>query len=84
MRRSRSSFGVGHASKGAAKVCARASLVGRLWLVEWVDQFGGRLRMRSASSRSAVALNHAVIPVSSRQRTPFCWLCEFARVARLR
>ena len=78
MRRSRSSFGVRHASKGAAKVCARAGLVSRLWFVEWVDQFGGRLAVRSASSRSAVALDDVNIPVSSRQRTPFCWICEFA------
>jgi hypothetical protein len=82
MRRSRSSFGFGHASKGAAKVCARASLVSRLWFVEWVDQFGGRLKVRSASSRSAVALDIVNIPVSSRQRTPFR-MCEFAAIVRL-
>jgi hypothetical protein len=84
MRRSRSSFGIRHASKGAAKVCARASLVGGLWFIEWVDQFGGRLGVRSALSRSAVALDDVDIPVSSRQRTPFCWKCEFASVVRLR
>jgi hypothetical protein len=46
VRRRRSGFAVGHSSKGAAKVRARPSLMGRFWLVERVDELGGRLRVR--------------------------------------
>jgi hypothetical protein len=83
MRRSRSSVGIGHARKCAAKVCARTSLVSRLWLVEWIDQFGGRLGMRLASTESAVALDYVDVPVSSRQRTPCRQMSRFAAIAGL-
>ena len=78
MGRSSSSLAVGHASKGAAKVRARSSLMSGLWLVERVDELGGRLRQRSASSQSEVALEVGYIPVSSPQRRPCCRMCGFA------
>jgi hypothetical protein len=55
MGRSRSSLAVGHTSKGAAKVRSRSSLMSGLWLVERVDELGGRLRQRSALSQSELA-----------------------------
>lgn len=51
---SRSRFRVGHAGKGAAKVSARSGLMGRLRLIERIDQLGGRLKVRSAQSRLGI------------------------------